>query len=465
MKTNMYKGLKPLFVVISLLLLLGSCEKQPSRVEQKGKIGFTVIGDEFNKVLKSATFDDSASVSRLSLLISIADADSNIVIEKKIVPLYMFGNQYISEKIELNEGYYFLTEFMVVNNNGEVVYASPKHGSELAYLVNHPLPLDFKVVPGVESGLNVEVIPVDNQTPDQFGYVSFGVQIVNPLVFYAMVYEDNPLLERPLNLVPARVIVTGPDGYVYRFDFKAGRNKAVLRNTPGEYVFSVKTELYSATLTFTSEQLINATEDKPLMITVGNSNVYHEIILRTTPDSTDDAMITDLNPDENYGDVKELSASFLTEPVLTVMRTKRSLIRLDFHNALPKSATIQKIELMLHLTGGVQMPLNENTDTINIGVLKAIVQDWDEHKVTWLNQPQTTDDVMMYLDYRPWMSSLLRVYDITELIKKSWQINTPVYGFMLQHYPENVPGGITFASSDNDYAEMRPSIKIYYTLP
>ncbi|MFC0876791.1 DNRLRE domain-containing protein [Saccharicrinis sp. FJH2] len=465
MKSYLCSGGKSALLLMLVVMLFAGCERQPSQDFKTGKVGFSVLGEELNIVLKSATLDDSTSVTRLNLLISIADGDSNVIIDKKILPLYVFGNQYISEKIELNEGHYFLTEFMVVNSSGEVVYASPRYGAELAYLVNHPLPIDFKIVPGAESNLEVEVIPVNGQTPDQFGYISFGIQIINPLVFYALVYEDNPLLERPLNLVPARVIITDPDGYVYRFDFTAGKNKIVLRDKSGTYIFRVKTEMYSATLEFTYEQLLRATEGSPLMITVGNSNKYHEIIIRTSPDSTEDALITDLNSAENFGDSKELAASFLSEPVLAVMRTKRSLMRFDFDNALPKSATIQKIELSLHLLSVVEVPFDENMDTMNIGVLKAVVEPWDEHEVTWQNQPKTIDDVMMYLDYRPWMSSSLRVYDITELIRKSWQINTPVYGFMLQHYPENVPGGITFASSDYDYEQMRPSIKIYYTLP
>ena len=465
MKSYLYQGIKSLFLLVSALLLFAGCERQASQDIQTGKVGFSVMGDELNVSLKSASFDDTTTNSRLSLLISVADADSNLIIDKKILPLYIFGNQFISEKIELNEGYYFLTEFMVVNSEGEVVYAAPRSGSELAYLVNRPLPIGFKIIPGSESNLKVEVVPVNNQNPDQFGYLSFGIQIVKPLVFYAYVFNDNPLVYAPLTILPAKVIVTGPDGFIYRFGFKARINKVAVRHTPGVYVFQVMADMYSETRRYTYDQLMNATEDSPLKIPVGNPYAYRELIIKTSPDSTDDALITDLNPAENFGDSKELSASFLTEPVLTVMRTKRSLMRLDFHNALPKSASIQKIELSLNLLGGVQMPFDEYMDTMNIGVLKAVVEPWDEHKVTWANQPKTTDDVMMYLDYRPWMSSSLRVYDITELIKKSWQINTPVYGFMLQHYPENLPGGISFASSDNEYEAMRPSIKIYYTLP
>ena len=454
-----------MLVLMSALMLLSGCERQSSRDIRTGKVGFSLMGDELNTGLKSVNFDDSTSTTQLSLLISVADADSNLILDKKIIPLYVFGNQYISEKIELNEGYYFLTEFMVVNSSGEVVYAAPKRGSELDYLVSHPLPVDFKVIPGTESNLEVEVIAVNDYTPDQFGYVSFSIQVVTPLVFYACVYDPNPLIFGPTDLIPAKVSIADPEGRWYEFNFKALVNEITVRKVSGYYSFQVETDSYFGHFKYSYTQLMATSAENPLRIPAGDSLGYHELIIRTSPDSTDDALITDLNPTENFGDSKELSASFLTEPVLTVMRTRRSLIRFDFDNALPKSATIQKIELSLHLTGGVQGPYNEYMDTMIAGVLKAVVEPWDEHTVTWDNQPQTTEDVMMYLDYRPWMSTSLRVYDITDLIKKSWQINTPVYGFMLQHYPENVPGGITFASSDNDYVEMRPGIKIYYTLP
>ncbi len=40
-------------------------------------------------------------------------------------------------------------------------------------------------------------------------------------------------------------------------------------------------------------------------------------------------MISNLNPDKNYEDHKYFEATYLTEPVLTVMRSNRSLIQIQ----------------------------------------------------------------------------------------------------------------------------------------
>ena len=50
--------------------------------------------------------------------------------------------------------------------------------------------------------------------------------------------------------------------------------------------------------------------------------------------------------DKNFGDYKYFETTFITEPVLTVMRSNRSLIWFNL-NALPKSAVIRKVTLQL----------------------------------------------------------------------------------------------------------------------
>ena len=79
---------------------------------------------------------------------------------------------------------------MVINPSGEVVFASPLAGSPLAYLVNRPLPFNFNIIPNQVTRVVPEVLAVGDQTPDQFGYASFGVQIIKPLDFWTMCVFD-----------------------------------------------------------------------------------------------------------------------------------------------------------------------------------------------------------------------------------------------------------------------------------
>ena len=66
-------------------------------------------------------------------------------------------------------------------------------------------------------------------------------------------------------------------------------------------------------------------------------------------------MISNLEPDKNFGDYKYFEATFLSEPVLTVMRSNRSLIYFNL-DSLPKSAIIQKVTL--HLTYDLPIPFD-----------------------------------------------------------------------------------------------------------
>ena len=50
------------------------------------------------------------------------------------------------------------------------------------------------------------------------------------------------------------------------------------------------------------------------------------IVLQPGPEAGKDAMISNLEPDKNFGEHKYFEATFLSEPVLTVMRSNRSLI-------------------------------------------------------------------------------------------------------------------------------------------
>ena len=53
---------------------------------------------------------------------------------------------------------------------------------------------------------------------------------------------------------------------------------------------------------------------------------FKVLVLQPGPDKGKDAMISNLEPDKNFGGHKYFEATFLTEPILTVMRSNRSLI-------------------------------------------------------------------------------------------------------------------------------------------
>jgi hypothetical protein len=91
---------------------------------------------------------------------------------------------------------------------------------------------------------------------------------------------------------------------------------------------------------------MNSSKENPIIIHFSKTGV---IKLKPGPREGKDAMISDLEPFKNFGDHPFFEATFISEPVLTVMRTNRSLIRFDFDsNSLPAGAQIKKVILTLY---------------------------------------------------------------------------------------------------------------------
>lgn len=465
MKKAIILATKTLFLSALLLFAFSSCEKPIEPENNSGQLKFTFSASDFQNNLKSATDKDSTVV--YTLLVTIKDKDGNLVLDTEPVELYKFSDGFVSKKIELKEGSYSLTEFMVVNSDAEVMYATPKEGAPLAYLVNKPLPVGFIINANSSVGLRVEVIPVGNHPPEDFGYISFGISIVKPLTFYTAAYINNPIIMAPSRFVKAQLDIYDPEGKQYQFKLEAKVNKLVIKAMRGKYVFVVKTEAYEKKFMFGWEDLIKTSAEEPLLLPLGDNSGIRELLIRTSPENTKDALITNLDGDTNFGDHVLFAASFKSEPVLTVMRTTRSVMYTDIRRQLPKSATIIKVELELTVTGIIYTMQTDATDyrPMYTGVLRQVVEEWKEEGVTWNNQPKTVEANQVIIYYNPWIDFNKRIYDITPLFVPVDKINVPNYGFMLSHYPEDIPGGIEFGSSDAKNEDYRPLFKVYYTLP
>ncbi len=225
---------------------------------------------------------------------------------------------------------------------------------------------------------------VGDQTPGQFGYASFGMQIIKPLHFWTVCVLDCPLCMAPILLTDAKLTVYADNGWHYSFALEARVNHLVIMGGSEVYTFLLEKEGYlPQTLRFTARELAATSMENPLSLKIPwGSNQWKVLELQPGPSEGKDAMISNLEPDRNFGDHKYFEATFLSEPVLTVMRSNRSLAWFDL-NSLPKSAVIKKVTLQLHyeipipwdpnvfIAGPVTSPLWAG------GVLQQIVEPWE----------------------------------------------------------------------------------------
>jgi hypothetical protein len=470
---KMFNRLISIALIVPLFIVAISCEKKGSNIAGTGKAEFSVSAT--GQGAKSDTIPDSTAFS-FQVLVSVEDMEGNAVLTDKLIPLYVFGTGFISENIELPAGNLRLTKFMVINASGEVIYASPLAGSSLAYLVKNPLPIKFTINPDQITRILPEVLFVGDQTPDKFGYASFGPQIIKPLDFWTMCVLDPGDLMPPIVITTARLTVIAPDGWHYSFKLEANVNHIIIRGGYEIYTFVLEKEGYlTQKMQFGARELKATTKENPLILKIPYNSQLWKIVLQPGPEKGKDAMVSNLNADKNFGDYKYFEATFLSEPILTVMRSNRSMIWFDL-DTLPKSAIIKKI--VLTLTYDLPIPFDSTyipdvQPTSGIawygGVLQQIVEPWDEYKVAWNTQPKTIEMNQVYIP--PFIRNINSIQvDVTRLFVPpvtTDNVNYPNYGMLFKLWPTERFPGFRFASSDyppTTVQNMWPKLTIYFTL-
>ncbi|HSO77339.1 MAG TPA: DNRLRE domain-containing protein [Bacteroidales bacterium] len=461
---------------LSLMLLavlsLSSCEKN-SENKSKGTAKFSIGSIEASNQTKSA-LTDTALVS-YQVMVSVEDTDGNPVLTDELIPVYIFGAGFVSEEVELVAGNYNLTKFMVIDPSGEVIFAAPVEGAPLAYLVDDPLPVGFSIKADIATSVAPEVLPVDGHTPGDFGYVSFGIQVVKPLGFYAICIIDNPLSMAPAPLLTnAKLTVFAGENWRYSFRLEAALNSIIIRGGYETYLFLLEKEGYlSQRFYITARELRAATRDNPLVLKIPwDSNQWKVMVLQPGPDRGKDAMISNLEPDKNFGGHKYFEATFISEPVLTVMRSNNSLVWFNL-GELPKSAAIKKV--VLRLSYDIPLPWDSTIYTAGPegglvwygGVFQQITEPWEEATVTWNNKPKTVTSNQVLLS--PFIRNVNFIdIDVTRLYVPSVttdNVEYPNYGIYFRLWPGEWLSGFRFASSDYPTERLRPQLTVYYTTP
>ncbi len=455
-------------IFFACVLLWSSCEKTES--VQKGKIEFALdLTRETHKSDSPESKDSSNIHHSWHIQLSIKNDKGEFVMEDEIIPLLVFGNGYITGKIEMAAGNFDLTKFLVIGPEGEIVYAAPRGGSPKAFLVDDSLPVSFIIRPGETTRIIPQVLPTHNAYPDDFGYASFGFDIVRPVIAYVGVIADNPINLSPSSMVSAQMTVFTPDGQIVKYGLKPKINRILLK--PGYKILHVIVEkpgYPSIDRDIRMKVFKNTTPDDPYIFKL-SKDTLERVIIQPGPEEGKDAMVTDLDPLDNFGDYHYFEASFLTESPLTVMRTKRSLIEFDLSD-LPKSAKIESVKLILHFDTFVWDSLHKTSpEHIDPNgkklVFRQIVEPWNEDEVTWDNQPKSIEANQVIVERHPELSSNQRVYDITSLFVPVQEIAAPNHGFIFMHADEEnpFPGGLKFASSDYPRENMRPKLVIKYS--
>jgi hypothetical protein len=491
---NQIKSLIQLLVIVPIFFI-SSCEKQ-LEVKQEGTLELGIFLEQMDGQLKSA-LGDSSHVKTHFVVISVVNENGELVLDHERQELYNFGGQWTTKEITLKVGRYEVVKFLVVDWEGNVLLAAPVEGSSMAYLVDDPLPLPFEIQKNQTSRVTPEVLAVNEQPPEAFGYVTFGYNVVKTLDFHVAVFIDDPRIMAPSKYTEAELTIIIDSVWRHSFKLEAKVNRLRVRESPWNYVLIANKEGFAPKkLVVSREELLKTSPDNPLLIGLPVKDLQ-VLVLQPGPDEGKDAMISRSLPDDNFGKFPFFEATVVA-PVTSDVQHKltRSLIEFDL-NQLPKSARIKRAILTLYYpnydyTDSVYpvKPLSEGQtgyDTIQpspadyLAVLQRVISPWQEHEVTWEKQPETTTENQVFIpriyyimdaSCNCFVPPVSETIDVTALLMPDAS-GTMQYGMLLKLVNEENQEWLRFASSDYEMITASnqepikrwPKLEIYYTIP
>ena len=390
-----------------------------------------------------------------AIIISIANESGEMVYTDESVSITSFGNSYVAEPLLLDIGNYSLVKFLVLNDEKEIIYATPVDGSALASLVDFPLPINFQIQPDEVTALSVEVISTDGVDPEELGYASLSF-IIKPT--FDILVSVFGIIEEPVSYQFKSSVVAIYDNEELLRTVELGDsiNVIKLRSDVDEYKFIFSSEGYvDKTVEITSDSLEYYTVT-PLQIILDGSpsslslNVSQDALIRYFNGSGDDV---------NYGDYEFVNMHAWTNGGQIVIH--RSLLEFDL-SVIPANATITNATLKLYSdvnTTGMFSAGHQQLSGSNECMINRITSPWEEFEVTWSSQPSVSStntgivaaSEASFQDYE---------IDVTQLVQDMKENEESSFGFMIRLTNELHYRRLVFASSDNTNADIHPKLEL-----
>ncbi|MCD9019724.1 PKD domain-containing protein [Parachryseolinea silvisoli] len=208
-----------------------------------------------------------------SLYVSIRHAGGEEVYNLEPVRLLKLGDEYISEPLVLPGGDYELTDFLVADSDGNVVFATPREGAEMADWVDDPLPQAFTVSVDAIARVDVQVLPTDLYQPGQFGYVTFTVEVVHVPYFKLSVFRAGST--RPEFARVQAYLVSEGDTLLQRYLPASVNDIAFDGNMASTYTLVLIKESYKTyTRTFVLADFLAELNGAPLQVTLEDALTF-----------------------------------------------------------------------------------------------------------------------------------------------------------------------------------------------
>jgi hypothetical protein len=185
----MQYNMKKILTIFTILLLTGSFQRcnQDDVTTHVEKIQIAISispSDGTSDRVKVALPPDA------SVLLTLESSAGEPILTQHPLKVFVSGESYITEPVELFPGSYKITDFLVIDPLSEVLFAAPKNGSPLAEVVANPLPRSSNVSENNVFSFNVQVLEVSRHKPEDFGYFSFNVKAGSSFRIAVFANED-----------------------------------------------------------------------------------------------------------------------------------------------------------------------------------------------------------------------------------------------------------------------------------
>lgn len=248
---------KALSALLILCLVGTSCEDQKDTKIGKVSFSFTQSTTTLGRQMQTAH----------SILVSIKNVSGTLIEDKKELSLFNFEGEYLSEPLALKIGSYTLVEFIVVGSDNQVLYVTPIEDSELAYLVDMPLPIPFEVTEDSVTKVNPKVISAQGNTALDFGYTTFTFNIVNTLSFLSAAFIHNAV-DNTLELTNHQLIVHSGTDTLYSGFLNNSTHRIIVKSNFTNYTLSYLKDGYIKIVKSLSKQDLESYESVAMTTTL-----------------------------------------------------------------------------------------------------------------------------------------------------------------------------------------------------
>ena len=236
------------------------------------------------------------------------------------------------------------------------------------------------------------------------------------------------------------------------------------------FLFQLQTETPLRSMLFASSDYPNAALHPKLEVSYTDTSSATCISLRpdnSTCNNGVDAVIGDCGPcgypNSNYGNHEDFIASSWTNS--GNLSNTRALINFDL-SAVPANAIITSAGLSLYYNPASSSGNNGHSQNggSNAAWLRRITAAWDEHTVTWNNQPATSTQNEVTLAASNSNNQDYMNIDVAALVQDMISNPQQSFGFMLQLKTESPLRSLLFASSDHPNSALHPKLDLCYTV-